>query len=59
MNNEMPIPIQIAAMARPVVVSGCLAEMREPMTPVSTLAAIIVTGHAIADGPKADKAMAM
>src|ERR1700679_325783 len=39
MNVEMPMPSQIAIMARPKVVSGCLLALREARIPVSTLAA--------------------
>src|SRR5579863_6111778 len=58
MKMEIPMPAQIAIMARPKVVSGCLLALREASTNVSTLAAIMVTGQAIMLWPKADHAMA-
>ena len=53
------MPSQIANMARPKVVSGCLLAVREASTNVSTLAAIMVTGQAIVLWPKLAHAMAM
>ena len=55
---EMPMPIQIAIMARPMVVPGCLLLWREASTPVRTEAAIMVTGQARAGDPQTDQAMA-
>src|ERR1035441_10094987 len=45
-NMEMPMAIQIELMARPNLVSGWLRFWRDANTPVSALAATIVTGQA-------------
>ena len=48
----------IAIMARPTVVSGRLAALREASIPVSMLAAIMVTGQARLGRPQLAQAMA-
>src|SRR5579862_2767853 len=55
---EMPMPIQTAAMARPIVVSGRRLMMRIASTEQRTDATIIVIGQASALCPHVDQAIA-
>ena len=56
--SAAPIAIQMAPIARPIVVSGCLLLMRVATTAVKIDVPIIVTGHAKLLCPHVDHAMA-
>src|ERR1035437_1568477 len=58
MNMEMPMAIQTALMARAIVVSGRLRTLSAMIAPVSTEAAIMVTGQASELWPQVVQAMA-